>query len=65
MEKKEHIYVAMIISFLAVLLYSFINLYLAPLITNTVGIGLTVCISSEKFCILCRYCYGSIEFICC
>ncbi len=38
MEKKEHIYVAMIISFLAVLLYSFINLYLAPLITNTVGI---------------------------
>ena len=38
MEKKEHVYVAMIISFLAVLLYSFINLYLAPLITNTVGI---------------------------
>lgn len=38
MEKKKHVYVAMIISFLAVLLNSFINLYLVPLITNTVGI---------------------------
>lgn len=38
MEKRKHVYVAMVISFMAVLLNSFISLYLTPLITNSVGV---------------------------
>ena len=38
MGNKKHVYVAMLISFMAVVLNSFISLYLTPLITNSVGI---------------------------
>ena len=38
MGQKKHVYLAMAVSFLAVLLNSFINLYLTPIITNSVGV---------------------------